>query len=195
MTTKKIVTIVLSILLALGLLVAIFAGAIVLFVFHQVGKSDAAMVARSFLKSNERLKQDIGEVRDFGWFITGHISIQNGSGTATLNLSVIGAKKTVNATVDLIYRNGKDWRVTSAAYRNEEGKTIELFNPYESILRWQMSDVRCQNDCRSQTPYFKPQAPGFRPQITNHQSEINNHRSQFSKSKTVEHCLESVILV
>src|ERR1700737_4629418 len=131
MTTKRIVAIVVSILLALGLLVAIFAGGIFLLVIHQVGNSDAANVARTFLKSNERLKQDIGEVKDFGWFINESINIQNGSGTATLNLKVVGARKTVNATVELIYRNGKDWRVTSAAYTNEAGKTSELFNPYE----------------------------------------------------------------
>src|ERR1700682_1395271 len=112
MTTKKIVTIVVSVLLALGLLVVLFVGGILLFVFQQVGNSDAAAVARSFLKSNERLKQDIGEVSDFGWLITGNINIQNGSGTATLNLNVIGARKTVKATVDLSYRSGKEWRVT-----------------------------------------------------------------------------------
>ena len=144
MTTKKIVTIVVSILLALGLLVAIFAGGILLFVFQQVGNSDAAAVARSFLKSNDRLKQDIGEVTAFGWFITGNINIQNGSGTATLNLKVIGTRKTVNATVDLIYRSGKEWRVTSAAYTNEAGKTIELFNPYESNLKFRVSDFKSQ---------------------------------------------------
>jgi len=132
MTTKKILAIVASILLALVLLVVVFAGGIVLFVFHQIGNSDAATVARNFLKNNERLKQDIGEVKEFGWFITGNINIQNGSGTATLNLSVTGARAKVNATVDLIYRNGKEWRVTSAAYTNEAGKRVELLNPYES---------------------------------------------------------------
>src|SRR5712671_2657417 len=132
MTTKKIVTIVVSVLLALGLLVVLLVGGILLFVFQQVGSSDAAAVARSFLKNNERLKQDIGEVKEFGWFITGNINIQNSNGTATLNLKVIGASKTVNATVDLIYRSGKEWRVTSATYRDEAGKTVELFNPYES---------------------------------------------------------------
>src|SRR5882762_10505477 len=145
MTTKKIVTIVVSVLLALGLLVVLLVGGILLFVFQQIGNSDAAAVSRSFLKSNERLKQDIGEVKDFGWFITGNINIQKSSGTATLSLKVIDARKTVNATVDLIYRSGKEWRVTSAAYTDEAGKTIELFNPYESDLTHQMSDVRCEH--------------------------------------------------
>jgi hypothetical protein len=134
MTTKKIVAIVVSIFLVLILLVALFAGGIVLFVFHQVGSSEAATVARNFLKNNDRLKQDIGEVQDFGWFITGNVQVQNSNGTATLNLSVIGARKKVNATVDLIYRSGREWRVTSAWYTNESGVRIELLNPYESGL-------------------------------------------------------------
>jgi hypothetical protein len=140
--------------------VALFVGGIFLFVFHQVGNSDAAAVARSFLRSNERLKQDIGEVRDFGWFITGNINIQNSGGTATLNLRVIGMRKTVHATVDLIYRSGKEWRVTSAVYTNEAGKTIELFNPYESNLRVEVS------------PSFKFRISNLRSQIADLKSQI-----------------------
>ncbi len=132
MTTKKIVAIIATILLVLGVIVALFAGGILLFVFHQVGSSDAAVIARSFLKSNERLKQDIGEVQDFGSFITGNINVQNGSGTATLNLKVIGARKTVNASVELMYRNGREWHVTKASYENEAGRTVDLLNPDQS---------------------------------------------------------------
>lgn len=165
MTTKKSVAIVVSILLALSLLVAIFVGGILLFVFHQVGSSDAAAVARSFLKNNERLRQDIGEVQDFGWFISGNINIQNSSGAATLNLKVIGTRKTVNATVDLIFRSGKEWRVTSAAYTNEAGKTIELFNPYESKV--QVSDLKFQ-------------IPNSRSQTSDRKSQISNLEFHFA---------------
>ena len=182
MTTKKIVTIVVSILLALGLLVVIFAGGILLFIFYQVAKSDAATVARGFLKSNERLRQDIGEVQDFGWFITGNINVENSSGKATLKLKVVGARKIVNATVDLIYRNGKDWRVTSASYMNQEGQTIELFNPYESKLKFQISD-------------FRSQLSDFRSQISNIKFQISNFKFQISNSELDESCLESAILV
>jgi hypothetical protein len=54
MTTKKIVIIIVSFVVALGLLVGVFAGGIVLFVFYQVGHSDATNQARTFLKNNER---------------------------------------------------------------------------------------------------------------------------------------------
>ena len=134
MTTKRIVIIIVSLVVALGLLIGVFTGGIVLFIFYQAGHSDAANQARTFLKNNERLKQDIGDVEDFGSFVTGSISVQNANGTALLNLKVIGARRTVNATVELMYRNGQQWRVTGASYTNEAGQTVELLNPYQSMI-------------------------------------------------------------
>ena len=132
MTTKKIIIVAVSIVIVLGLIVVLFVGGIVGVVFYGIGNSDAAKVSQEFLKSNERLKQDIGEVKDFGKFVTGNININNGDGTAELNLKVIGERKTVNAAVELVYRSGHPWRVTAASYQNEAGQTIDLLNPYES---------------------------------------------------------------
>jgi hypothetical protein len=134
MTTNKIVVIILGVVLGLGLLVVLFVAGIVGAVFYGIGNSDAASVAKEFLKNNERLKQDIGDVKDFGKFVTGNVSISNGEGTAELNIKVIGERKEVNATVELIYRSGRPWRVTSASYKNENGETIDLLNPYETRL-------------------------------------------------------------
>jgi hypothetical protein len=99
-----------------------------------VGRSEAAETARNFLRANERLKQDIGEVKEFGGFVTGSISINNGSGTATINLKVKGERQTVNASVDLVYRNGQPWRVIGASYQNDNRQTIELLNPYQGQI-------------------------------------------------------------
>lgn len=134
MTTKKIVVIVVSIVLALGLLVVVVAGGIVGIALYSLGNSEAAATAQKFLRENERLKQDIGEVKDFGSIVTGNISINNGVGSATLNLKVIGEKKEVNASVGLMHSRGGDWRVTEASYRNEAGQTVDLINAYEAIL-------------------------------------------------------------
>ena len=132
MTTKKIVVIIASVLIVLGLIIVLFVGGIVGFVFYGIGNSDAANVAKDFLRNSARLKQDVGEVHDFGKFVTGNINVNNGEGTAQLNLKVIGERKEVNAAVELAYRNGHQWRVTAASYRNETGETIDLLNPYES---------------------------------------------------------------
>jgi len=116
----------------LALIVTLFVVGIVGFAFYQISNGEAGTTAKAFLKSNERLKQKIGDVKDFGSFVTGNINVNNGEGTASLNLKVIGERKTVNASVELIYRNGRQWRVTAASYKNDSGETVELLNPYES---------------------------------------------------------------
>jgi Cytochrome oxidase complex assembly protein 1 len=132
MTTRKIVIIVASVIIVVGLVVVLFVGGIVGVVFYGIGNSDAAKVSQEFLRKNERLKQDIGEVKDFGSIVTGNINITNGDGMAQLGLKVIGERKTVNATVELVYHSPQEWRVTAASYRNDAGETVNLLNPYES---------------------------------------------------------------
>jgi hypothetical protein len=129
MSTKKIILIIAGILAVLGLIVALFVGSIVWFAFHTIAKSEAADTARTFLRNNEILKQDIGEVKDFGSFVTGNINVQNTDGEATLHLKVIGEKREVNARVDLSYRNNRSWRVTGASYERD-GQTIDLVQGY-----------------------------------------------------------------
>jgi hypothetical protein len=134
MTTKKIVLIIGAVVIALALLVGVFVGGIILFALYSFGTSEAAVTAKEFLRNNEQLKQDIGEVKDFGTFVSGNVSVSNGNGTATLGLKVIGEKLTVNASVELVYASGRPWRVTSASYKNQAGNTVDLLNPYESHL-------------------------------------------------------------
>jgi hypothetical protein len=130
MSTKKIILIIAGILAVLGLIVALFVGGIFWFVFHTIGTSEAAETARTFLRQNEILKSDIGEVKDFGSFVTGNVNVQNTDGEATLNLKVIGEKRNVNATVNLSYRNNRSWRVTGATY-DRDGQTVDLLRGYE----------------------------------------------------------------
>jgi len=131
MTTKKIVLIVGGVVAVLALLVVLFVVAIGWFVFRTIGNSEAAETARTYLRSNEMLKQDIGDVKDFGSFVTGNIHVDNGDGEATLYIKVIGEKQTVHARVDLSYRNNRNWRVTGASYERG-GRTIDLMQTYGS---------------------------------------------------------------
>lgn len=126
--------IIVSIVVGGALLVALFAGGIIGFTLYAIGRSEAAETAKDFLRNNQQLKQDIGEVKDFGNFVTGNIDFKNSDGNATINLKVIGERKNVNASVDLIYRSGRAWRVMSASYENENGERVELLNPYETLL-------------------------------------------------------------
>ena len=129
MSTKKIILIVGGIVVVLGLIVALFVGAIAFFTFHTIGNSEAATTARNYLRSNEVLKQDIGEVKDFGSLITGNINVSNGDGEATLYLKAIGEKRSANVRVDLAYRSNRSWRVTGASY-DRDGQTIDLMRAY-----------------------------------------------------------------
>jgi len=140
MTTKKIVIMVVSAIVVVVLIVVLFVGGIVGIVFYGIGSSDAAKVSKEYLRKNQRLKQDIGEVKDFGSIVTGNINVNNGDGMAQLHLKVIGEQKEVNATVELVYHSPGDWRVTAASYRNEAGETINLMDPYEaSRCTWKLA--------------------------------------------------------
>lgn len=134
MTTKKIVLISIALVVVLGVVVLVFVGGIVGFALYQVGNSEAAVRAKDFLRTSEKLKLDIGEVKDFGSIVTGSVNFENGNGEATLNLKVIGERQTVNASVHLLMVSGSNWRVSSASYVNESGQTINLLDPYDSKL-------------------------------------------------------------
>lgn len=132
-SNKKIILVIAGIVAVLALLVVLFVGGIVGFVFYTLNHSEAAQTARTFLRQNERLRQEIGEVKNFGWFVTGNVHGESGNGQATLTLKVIGARKTVNADVELAYRNNSPWRVVSAVYRNDAGRTVPLVDNYDGV--------------------------------------------------------------
>jgi hypothetical protein len=132
MTTKKLFLIVGGVVIVLTLVVAVFVGGIVGFALYSVNNSEAAARAKDFLRTNEKLKKDIGEVRDFGSIITGSVNVADGNGQATLHLKVIGDNETVNASVNLVYLNRGDWRVIAASYVAKGGQTINLLDPYDT---------------------------------------------------------------
>src|ERR1044072_9481656 len=132
MTTKKIVLVVGGVVVVLALFVLCFAGGIAGFALYQIGNSEAAARAKDFLRSIEKFRAETGPVKDFGSIVTGSVNLHNGNGDATLHLKVIGDRKTVNATVDLVLVKGGTWRGRSASYVNAAGQNIELLNPYDT---------------------------------------------------------------
>src|SRR6476620_4087737 len=109
MSTKKIVLIVGSVVVVLGVIVLLFVGGILFTVFKTMNSSEAAEAARTYLRNNEKLKQEIGEVKDFVWFVTGNINVSNGDGVATLYLKAKGEKSDANTRVELQYRDNRAW--------------------------------------------------------------------------------------
>jgi hypothetical protein len=131
MSSKKVVLSVIAVVGALALVIALFAGSIVGFVFYTIGNSDAAQTAKKFLRQSERLRQDVGDVRDFGYFTTGDIKTQGSMGTAELRIKTIGARRTVNATVDLALHRDR-WDVIDAFYTNDSGERVFLTNNFDT---------------------------------------------------------------
>src|ERR1051325_8946320 len=132
MITKKSVFVVGGVLVALALLTTIFIVLIVFLGLYTVKNSESAEKAKAYLRSNEKLKQDIGEVQNFGNIVTAAINDRNGNSEVTLKLKVIGEKKTVTATVDLMLVRSEERRVTSASYVNSNGQSVKLLDPYET---------------------------------------------------------------
>jgi hypothetical protein len=130
MTTRKWLLLVGGALAGVVIFVALFVGVIVGAVLYTIGESEAAQTAKDFLRRNEKLSADIGEVRGFGLFTSGTINTERADGSATLHLKVKGARRDADASVDLIYRHGRAWHVTRASYENEAGRTIELFDAF-----------------------------------------------------------------
>ncbi|HEY0078760.1 MAG TPA: cytochrome c oxidase assembly factor Coa1 family protein [Pyrinomonadaceae bacterium] len=131
MTTRRCLLFVGGALAGVVLFVALFVGAIAGAVLYTIGGSEAAQTAKDFLRRNEKLREDIGEVRGFGLFASGTINDERADGSATLQLKVRGARRDADASVDLIYRHGRAWHVTRASYRNEAGRTVELFDAFD----------------------------------------------------------------
>jgi archaellum component FlaG (FlaF/FlaG flagellin family) len=131
MATKKMLLAIGGVVVVLGFLVVCFVGAIVGFALYQVSHSEAAAKAREFLRKSEKLQTDIGTVKDFGSIVTGNVSVDDASGTATLHLKVIGERQTVNATVEVLLSN-RMWSVGSAYYVNSSGQRIQLLDPYDT---------------------------------------------------------------
>ena len=132
MKAKKIVFVVGTVLTALAVLAGVFVVAIVYFGLYTVNNSEPAEKAKAYLLSNDKLKQDIGEVQNIGNVSTAAINERNGNSEVTLKLKIFGAHKTVNATVNLMLVPGNTWRITSASYVNSNGQTVPLLDPYDT---------------------------------------------------------------
>jgi len=134
MTAKKIMQIGGGVFVGLLVLILLFLLAIVGSWLYTVRNSESTEKAKDYLRKSEKLKQDIGEVKDFGNIVMASLNERNGDSEVSLKLKVIGERKTVNATVDLMLVQGNTWRVTSASYINSLGQKIALLDPYDTMV-------------------------------------------------------------
>ena len=95
-------------LIGIGLLFSIF---LFFIIVGSMKKSDAYKTAIVEIENNQQLKNEIGEITDYGMFPTGSINYVDGYGEAELEINVIGTKETKSVYVYLIKEIDKEWKL------------------------------------------------------------------------------------
>lgn len=95
-------------LISIGLLFSIF---VFFIIVGSMKKSDAYKTAVVEIENNQQLKNEIGEITDYGMFPTGSINYVDGYGEAELEIKVIGTKETKSVYVYLIKEIDKEWKL------------------------------------------------------------------------------------
>jgi len=104
----------------------VFVALAAVFALHEfVRDSEPFKIASSFVKENQSIREDLGEIKDiYPWFPS---SFKSAGDTirVRLTLRIEGKNGTGKAFFTLVYvRNS--WQVTTAAYENRQGKLITL---------------------------------------------------------------------
>ncbi|WP_424494191.1 RDD family protein [Salinimicrobium sp. GXAS 041] len=86
------------------------------FVSSALKSSEAYKLAISEIERNEEIIEYVGGIKDFGWMPTGEVSVQNGEGTATYDINVIGESKEMSVKVELVKPKNGEWEITSFHY-------------------------------------------------------------------------------
>jgi hypothetical protein len=85
----------------------------------------AVQASKDFLASSSIVKEQVGQIRGFGWVPSGSLHETNGKGQAHLTFSLKGEKGDAKATLDLTKEPGGPWKVKSATLF-KEGRSFAL---------------------------------------------------------------------
>jgi hypothetical protein len=98
-------------------------GIIVLYVVVTVGNtikisnSESYEIAKDYVKNNESIINQLGEIKKFGSFPSGAIKTINGIEHAQIELSAEGNIKKSNIVV-IMEKNGKEWEIKDFYYND-----------------------------------------------------------------------------
>jgi hypothetical protein len=98
---------------------------VVVLPFRWWSHGSAMQASKDFLASNSVVREQVGEIRGFGWVPSGSLQETNGRGQAHLTLSLQGEKGEAKATIDLTKEPGGSWKVKSATLF-KEGRSFAL---------------------------------------------------------------------
>jgi hypothetical protein len=119
------------ILIGCGCLALLGAGAVLFFalvfggifggVMGAIKNSDAYKMSVELVEKSSEVKEEIGNIKSYGWFPGGSVNVNGSSGEAKLNISVTGEKGEGTVETELVKKGGK-WNFTSAVFylKNKE---------------------------------------------------------------------------
>src|SRR5262245_17069550 len=85
-----------------------FIAVIVFVVFGAIKHSDPYAIAFNHATHDPRVVEALGKPIESGWVVRGHVNVNNDTGNADLNFSILGAKQ--NANVHVVGdREGREW--------------------------------------------------------------------------------------
>lgn len=106
--TKKVLTIVISLILLAGL----FIGGILTMI-----KQDASYnAAINFIENDASIQERVGNDIRFGFFPSGSISRSNGHGVASFKVKVTGDKDSLSVFITLMKEPNQEWKVSRVRY-------------------------------------------------------------------------------
>jgi len=87
--------------------------------------SDPFKVASSFVKENQQIKDDLGEVTEISPWFPSFLKTSGSTVRVQLTLRVEGKNGTGKAYVTLVYLRDR-WQITASSYENRQGKVSPL---------------------------------------------------------------------
>lgn len=122
------------ILIGCGCLALLGAGAVLFFalvfggifggVMGAIKNSDAYKMSVELVEKSSEVKEEIGDIKSYGWFPGGSVNVNGGKGDAELSISVTGEKGEGTLETELVKKGGQ-WKFKSAVFSGKN-KEIDL---------------------------------------------------------------------
>jgi hypothetical protein len=109
-------------------LIAAFCAVIVVFVFGAMKHSNVYKGAVERAQNDPRVKAALGEPVETGWWVSGSVHVDNGSGNGELTIPLSGPKGSGKLHAIATLENG-DWKYERLSVKPERGDRIDLLSP------------------------------------------------------------------
>ena len=109
-------------------LIAAFCAVLMIFVFGAMKRSHVYKGAVERAQNDPRVKAALGEPVETGWWVSGSVHVDNGSGNAELTIPLSGPKGTGKLHAIATIENG-DWKYERLSVKPDSGERIDLLSP------------------------------------------------------------------